>query len=87
MIILGYACDSQSHSILFVCLLLFFCWGSVVKKELQKLFRGVNKQHEAIGSKINHQELSKSFRRCQEASGSIRKAQHQNKNKQTNKVQ
>ena len=36
---------------------------------------------------MKHQEVGESFRRCQEASGSIRKAQDQNNNKQTNKIQ
>ena len=36
---------------------------------------------------MKHQEVSESFRRCQEASESIMKAQHQKNNKQTDKIQ
>ena len=78
MLILAYASGSQSNSMLFVCLLLFLCCGNLVKKMILKknFSEGVNKEHEANGSIMKHQEVFKSFRRCQEASGRIRKAQH-----------
>ena len=40
-----------------------------MKKAITNLSGGVNKQHEAIGSIMKHQEVSKSFRKPQDASG------------------
>ena len=85
VLILVYDCGSQSHSILFVCLFRFSCCGNILKKAIKNISGGVNKQHEAIGSILKHQKVSESFRRCQEDSGSIMKAQHHNNNKQTKK--
>ena len=34
MLILACACGSQSHSTLFVCLLLYFCCSNIVKKAI-----------------------------------------------------
>ena len=81
MLILAYAFGFQSYSILCVFLLLFLFCGNFVRTAI-KNSEGINKQNEAIGSIMKNQELSESFPRCLEASGSIRKAQHQNINKQ-----
>ena len=57
-------------------------WQSCTEKVVRR------SQH-ATGSVIKHQEVSECFRRRQEAPGSFRKhmeAQHQNNNKQTNKI-
>ena len=40
-----------------------------MQKAIKTLSGGVNKQQEEIGSIIKHQEVSKSFRMCQEAPG------------------
>ena len=61
------------------CLLIIICmlWQSCKESNTSLIRRS---QHEAIGTIMKHQEVSKSFRRCQEARGSIRKAQHENNN-------
>ena len=85
VLVLEFACGSQSQC--FVCLFIIICilWQSC--KESNKNFsQGVIKQHESIGSIMKHQEVSKCFRRCQEASGSLKKAHYLKINKQTNKV-
>ena len=57
----------------------FLCCSNLVKKAIKKNFSGrVNEQHDDIGNILKHQEVPESFRRCQEASGSIREAQHEN---------
>ena len=84
MLISEFACGSQSPSVLFVCFLLFVSCGNLLKKAIKNFSGGVNKQHESIGSIMKHHEVSECFRRCQEASGSLRKAHHLN-NKKTNK--
>ena len=69
-----------------VCLLKILCCGNLVEKPLKNISGGVDKQHEAIRSVMKYQEVSESFRSCQEASGCIREALHENNNKQTNKI-
>ena len=54
------------------CLFVYYCFNVVpilCKKSIKTLSGGVNKQQEEIGSIIKHQEVSKSFRMCQEAPG------------------
>ena len=59
----------------------------LVKKAIKKNFSGgMNKKHEAMGSTTKHQEVSDGFRRCQEASESIREAKHLNKKLKKNTV-
>ena len=49
--------------------------SNLLKKAIKKNFSGrVNKQQDAMGSILKLQKVSESFRRCQEASGSIRNA-------------
>ena len=55
---------------LFVCLLFFGCSGNLVQKAMSG---GVNKQEEVIGSIMKHHQVSESFRKCQEAPGSLMK--------------
>ena len=74
-------CLWLSESQYFVCLVIIVV--AILKESQQKNFsEGVNKQNEAIGSIMKHHDVSESFRRCKEASGSIRKTQHQSNNKQ-----
>ena len=82
---LWLACGLSQY---FVCLFIsIFVLRQSCKERNKNISGGVNNQHEAIGSILKHQEVFESFRRFQEASGRIMKAQHQNNNKQTNKIQ